>query len=146
MEVYTGKALDVEVTVKRISGKCSDRDKYRSICSDGKFHGSSLDMERHNALKLFNRSHELGFRYTTYVMDGNCKIVDKLNNENECANHMVKRGYNAVKSFGHFWTLEHELGRAQLKVRALLAQTGGSGTKKQGTGPGTGERARTRNM
>ena len=51
MEVYTGRALDVEVTTKCISGKCPDRDKYRSICPDGRFHGSSSDMERHNALK-----------------------------------------------------------------------------------------------
>ena len=64
-------------------------------------------------------------------MDGNCKIVDKLNKErvygdtlivkNECANHMVKRGYNAVKGLGHFWTLDHEHGWARLKVRTLLA-------------------------
>ena len=32
MEVYTGRALDVEVTEKCISGACKDRDKYRTTC------------------------------------------------------------------------------------------------------------------
>ena len=100
MEVYTGRALDVEVTAKCISGACKDRDKYKSPCPQGRFHGSSSDMERHNAMKLFKRSKDIGFRYTSYVMDGDCKIVDELNKarvygdtpilKNECANHMVK--------------------------------------------------------
>ena len=62
MEVYTGRALDVEVTAKCISGDCKDRDKYKSTCPQGRFHGSSSDMERHNALKLFERSKGIGFR------------------------------------------------------------------------------------
>ena len=115
-------------------------------------------MERHNALKLFQRSHEIGFRYTTYVMDGDCKIVDELNKENvygdtlilknEFANHMKKCGYNAVKGLGYFWTMDHELGKVILKVRAVLAKTGASGFKEKGQiGRGGGRsssRARTR--
>ena len=99
--------------------------------------------------KLFSRSLELEFRYTTYVMDGDCKIVDKLNKarvygdtpilKKECANHMTKWGYNAVKGLGHFWTMDHELGKVMLKVRAGLAKTGASGineTKQGGRGNG----------
>ena len=51
-------------------------------------------------MKLFKRSKDIEFRYTTYVMDGDCKIVDELNKarvygdtpvlKNECANHMIK--------------------------------------------------------
>ena len=69
MEVCTGRALDVEITAKCISGACKDRDKYKSPCPQGRFHGSSSDMERHNAIKLFKRSKGIGFRYTNYVMD-----------------------------------------------------------------------------
>ena len=100
MDVYTGRAIDAEVTAKCIHKDCKDQDKYGTPCPRGRFHGSSSDMERHNALKLFRRSKDIGFRYTTYVMDGDCKIVDELNKhniygdtkilKNECANHMVK--------------------------------------------------------
>ena len=114
MDVYGERAIDAEVTAKCIHPDCKDQDVYLSPCPRGRFHGSSSDMERHNALVLFRRSKDFGFRYTTYVMDGDCKIVEELNRErvygdtlilkNECANHMVKRGYNGVYGLGHFWT------------------------------------------
>ena len=82
-------------------------------------------------------------------MDGDCKIMDELNKarvygdtpilKNKCANHMVKRGYNGVKGLGYFWTMNHELGKVILKVRAALAKTGASGTnekKQRGRGKG----------
>merc|ERR1711895_360670 len=84
---------------------------------------------------------------TTYVMDGDCKIVDELNKhrvygdtrilKNECANHMVKRGYNGVYGLGHFWTMKYELSRVKLKVKAKLANASASGTnetKQRGRG------------
>ena len=52
---------------------------------------------------------------------------------------MVKRGYNGVKGLGYFWTMDHELGKVILKVRAALAKTGASGTnekKQRGRGRG----------
>merc|ERR1711895_279617 len=79
MDVYTGRAIDADVNAKCIHKDCKDQDKNGSPCPRGRFHGSSSDMERHNALILFRRSKDIGFRYTTYVMDGDCKIVDELN-------------------------------------------------------------------
>ena len=68
MDVYTGRAIDAKVTAKCIHKDCKNQDKYGSPCPLDRVHGSSSDMERHNALILFRRSKDIGFRYTTYCL------------------------------------------------------------------------------
>ena len=115
VEVYTGRPVDVIMTAKCL--KCDDRNDFRTngTCKFGLFHGASGDMEKYNALQLFNRSMAIGLRYTSYVGDGDCKnhaalvasqpygegvVIYKL----ECANHLGKRCYKKLENFGNSWT------------------------------------------
>ena len=69
-------------------------------------------MEVHNAIILFKRSTQWGFKYTTYISDGDSKVYNKLKEENiydvplekmECSNHMAKRASNDLHKFGLKW-------------------------------------------
>ena len=117
MEVYTGRPVDIIMSAKCLKCDFKVRNDFSTngTCQFGLFHGASGDMEKYNALQLFNRSMAIGFRYTSYVGDGDCKnhaaIVDsqpygegveifKL----ECANHLGKRCYKKLEKFGNSWT------------------------------------------
>ena len=110
-ELFTGRVIDFEFTEKCF--KCKDCDKYETngTCIYGHFHGDSGKMEVHNALELFKRSEQFGFRYTTLVADGDNKVWLHVKNANiyvegvvlqkfECSNHMQKRGHKTLLKFG----------------------------------------------
>ena len=128
---WTGRPLDVITSEKCFS--CPNHPKRDSVCPHGLTHGSPGDLERANALKLFGRSLDLGFRYVDYVGDGDLKIVSALRDfkpygdgvtlkKTECANHLVKRIVSKVKKWGEGWTMggfeeRDELRRKQQKAR-----------------------------
>ena len=82
-------------------------------CIYGLYHGSAGSMEIHNALILFKRSTQWGFRYTNFISDGDSKVYPELRKANiydvdigkmECGNHMVKRAVATVYKFGSKYT------------------------------------------
>ena len=100
IEVITGFILDFSLLEKCF--KCPNHMDYKTngTCPKGLFHGCSGSMEVENAKILFTRSTDWGFRYTTYISDGDCKVYPHLKNLNlysvpiektECANHLAKR-------------------------------------------------------
>ena len=118
VEVYTGRAVDAVMTTKCTSfERCND---YRNNgnCKNNLFHGCSGDMEKHNALILFDRSMSIGFRYTSYIADGDCKNHKAITEsapygkgviilKEECANHLSKRAYTCLSLWGMTWTEEN---------------------------------------
>ena len=115
-ERYTGAPLAIMVAEK--CRTCKDRNvyKYPSTCRNGKFHGTSGDMEKYNILRLFEHSLEIGFMYKTVVMDGDCAVLpalkklqpydDQLPEKVECGGHLSKNAYTKVTNFGKRWTVE----------------------------------------
>ena len=113
-EIFTGRLLDYEYTEKCFKCKsCNifDSKNPEDKCPDGKFHGSSGQMEVQNALILFRRSQQWGFRYTIVVSDGDNKVYPRLRDANiygpdvkiekyECANHLQKRCHKSLLKFG----------------------------------------------
>ena len=108
-EALTGRLLDVNLLEKCFS--CDNHNIYESngTCPNKLFHGCSGSMEVENAKILFTRSPTWGFRYTTYIADGDCKVYPKLKDLNlytvpiektECANHMAKRAQKLIKKLG----------------------------------------------
>ena len=98
VEALTGRILDMNVLEKCF--KCPNHMDYSShgTCPQKLFHGCSGSMEVENAKLLFKNSKKLGFRYTTYIADGDNKVYPKLRELNiypiektECANHFTKR-------------------------------------------------------
>ena len=94
--------------------KCDDY-KDNGNCQNDLFHGCSGDMEKHNAIILFGRSMWIGFRYTSYIADGDCKNHAAIEDlapycpgfkitKGECANHLCKRAYRMLSKFGNNWT------------------------------------------
>ena len=97
-------------------------------------------MEVHNALVLFRRSTQWGFRYTTYISDGDCKVYPKLKAANiygadvliekmECANHLAKRAKNQLIKFGSTYT----------EPTAEYTEATAESDKDKGTGNGKGK-------
>ena len=115
-EVITGRLLDFEYTEKCFDCKLSDKFSDNGNCPNNKFHGSSGNMEVYNAMILFKRSEQWGFRYTTIVSDGDNKVYPKLRDANiypglkllkvECANHLQKRCQKSLIKFGETSTGE----------------------------------------
>ena len=117
VEVITGRIIDFEVTEKCTNEECGDKAhdyKDNGNCKFGNFHGSSGPMETHNAMVLFRRSTMWGFRYTTYISDGDAKVFNDLRGamvygpdiiieKMECANHLAKRACAALHKFGLTW-------------------------------------------
>ena len=103
VDVYTGRPIDAIMTEK--CTECDKCDDYNDNgnCRKELFHGASGDMEKYNALVLFGKSEEIGFRYTNYISDGDCKVHgallelklygDIVIKKGECANHLGKRAY-----------------------------------------------------
>ena len=138
VEVYTGRPLDVIMTEK--CTKCEKCNEYKDNgnCINGLFHGASGDMEKFNALALFQRSTKIGFRYTSFVGDGDCKnykaIVDSKPyeidpNKVKCANHLPKRGYKKWSHFGKWWT---RTGLSKKKGKKKVQKNGQKNSKKSG--------------
>ena len=64
-------------------------------------------MEVYNAMVLFERSKEFGFRYSTYVADRDNKVLPALIKLNpypiekfECSNHLQKIAQKSFVKFG----------------------------------------------
>ena len=59
---------------------CENRNIHETnySCRHGKFHGHSGDMEKSNTLRLFENSINLGFKYSTLVMDGDIAVMPAL--------------------------------------------------------------------
>ena len=77
------------------------------MCSHKLYHGSAGSMEIYNAMVLFKSSKQFGFRYSTYVADGDNKVLPALLQLNlydiekyECSNHLQKRAQKAFSKFG----------------------------------------------
>ena len=115
IETLTGRPIDFELTEKCTKcDKCDDKAD-NGNCIFGKYHGGSGSMEIHNALILFKRSRQWGFRYTNYISDGDSKVL-KASREHdiygpgvvieklECSNHLAKRATAALFKFGLKWT------------------------------------------
>ncbi|GFX37542.1 uncharacterized protein TNCV_4899721 [Trichonephila clavipes] len=90
IDLLTGFVMDFEIMSKR----CIECEHAKS--------GSSCAMEQEAALKLWQRSEDSGFRYTTLLSDGDAKTYQYLNTKEvygpeikikkeECINHVSKR-------------------------------------------------------
>ena len=109
-EIITGRLIDFEYTEKCFDCKLSEKFSDNGNCPNNKFHGSSGNMEVYNAMILFKRSEQWGFRYTTIISDGDNKVYPKLRDANiypnikilkcECANHLQKK---VSKEFDKIW-------------------------------------------
>ena len=116
VEVYTGRPVDAVMTTKCTScEKCNDY-KDNGNCKFDLFHGCSGDMEKYNAIVLFGRSMSIGFRYTSYIADGDCKNHKAITElapygkgviilKGECANHLSKN--ESIHS--KIWNICHKL-------------------------------------
>lgn len=115
IELITGLVIDYEILCKycRVCAKKNieldvESDEFQewmighqSSCQ-ANFDGSSPAMEAEAAVRMWQRSEELGFRYTSVVSDGDSKTYDQLTSLNiygeeakivkqECVNHISKR-------------------------------------------------------
>ncbi|GFT13993.1 uncharacterized protein TNCV_3667381 [Trichonephila clavipes] len=90
IDLLTGFFMDFEIMLKR----CIECEHAKS--------GSSCVMEQEAALKLWQRSEDSGFRYTTLLSDGDAKTYQYLNSKEvygpeikikkqECIYHVSKR-------------------------------------------------------
>ena len=147
IDVWTGRPIDFHCSVKCFSCKNCDDYEDNGNCPYGLFHGPSGSMELYNALVLFGRSETLGFRYTTYVADGDSKILPHLLAADpypgyiiqkvECGNHLGKRGYKAIVKFGETYT--QSKGEADEKREGSRANRGrGRANRGRGRGKGRG--------
>ena len=77
-----------------VRNKCKTCDDYEDNenCPYGLFHGPSGSMELNNALVLFGRSEALGFRYLTYVADGDSKILPHLFALDPYPGYIIEKG------------------------------------------------------
>ena len=79
VEILTGRTLDYNYIEKCFSCKDSHLNTaYDNKCPKKLFHGSAGSMEVYNAIILFERSKQFGFRYSTYVADGDNKVYPAL--------------------------------------------------------------------
>lgn len=115
IEVLTGLVIDYEV-LSKYCRVCEAKKKKTSEDSDefqawyltheqkcqANFEGSSPAMETEAAERLWRRSEEIGFRYTSVISDGDSKTHDHLQSlkvygegiaieKHECVNHVAKR-------------------------------------------------------
>ncbi|GFX86164.1 uncharacterized protein TNCV_2560461 [Trichonephila clavipes] len=102
IDLLTGFVMDFEIMSKR----CIECEHAKS--------GSSCAMEQEAALKLWQRSGDSGFRYTTLLSDGDAKTYQYLNTKKvygpeikikkeECINHVSKRLGYRVPLTSHCW-------------------------------------------
>ena len=141
IDVWTGRVVDFHFCVKCFSCKTSNDYNTNGTCPYGLFHGASGSMERYNAVVLFCRSEAKGLRYTSYVADGDSKILPELHEKDpypgiliekvECANHLGKRCHKALVKFGEKWTLA--------KGAESAANRGRGRGRGNGRGRGRGE-------
>lgn len=110
IEVFTGTVIDFEV-ISNYCKTCSENKEKPHNCGKN-FDGKSGAMEAEQAVRMWSRSENLGFRYAKFVSDGDSsayKAVCQLNNgkgpylnvkvsKQECINHAEKRmGYRLMK-------------------------------------------------
>ncbi|GFU51341.1 uncharacterized protein TNCV_2119621 [Trichonephila clavipes] len=117
IDLLTGFVIDYEVMSKRC-GECEQTkfaledsaefrvwyEGYQDVCS-AKHVGSSGAMEVNAAVKLWERSESIGFRYTTLLSDGDSFLELKERNvygsetqiKKECINHVSKRLGTALR-------------------------------------------------
>ena len=58
--------------------ECNINTDYNNFCPNNPYHGTSLSMEIYNTITLFKRPLQHGFRYSTYVSDGDSKVFPAL--------------------------------------------------------------------
>lgn len=127
IDLLTGYVVDYEVLSKRCTeceqAKASLKENsaefdvwfqgHKQICSVN-HRGSSGGMEVEAAVKLWKRSEEKGFRYTTLLSDGDSKTFLKLTEaevygktieikKEECINHVSKRLGTALRNTVKEW-------------------------------------------
>lgn len=127
IDLLTGYVVDYEVLLKRCTeceqAKASLMENspefdvwfqgHKKVCSIN-HSGSSGAMEVEAALKLWKRSEEKGFRYTTLLSDGDSKTFLKLTEtkvygknieikKEECINHVSKRLGTALRNAVKEW-------------------------------------------
>ena len=111
-ELWTGRPIDVNYISKCFKCKdCNKNTAYANLCPDQLYHGTSSSMEMYNAITLFKRSLQYGFRYSTYVSDGDSKVFPALSelgiyniNKIECSNHLAKRCQTALIKLANSYT------------------------------------------
>ena len=114
-EVNTGCIIDKSVSEKCFG--CRNHDDLETVCerSEGSlWHGDSGELEKRNFLNLFGTSTRLGYRYKTWIGDGDMRTVAALQaaqpygpdcaiDKIECANHLVNRVHRKLKKWGSEW-------------------------------------------
>ncbi|GFT56110.1 uncharacterized protein TNCV_4625941 [Trichonephila clavipes] len=148
IDLLTGFVLDYEVMSKRC-GECEqtkfapeeDSAEYRiwyeghqDVCSA--IHvGSSGAMEVNAAVKLWERSESIGFRYTNVLSDGDSKSFLKLKERNvhgsetqikevECINHVSKKLGTALRQTVRLASERCNFGREETRCQVIYSQFG----------------------
>ncbi|GFX32270.1 uncharacterized protein TNCV_1324711 [Trichonephila clavipes] len=130
IDLLTGFVIDYEVMSKRC-GECEQTkfaleedspdfriwyEGHQDVCSATHV-GSSGAMEANAAVKLWERSESIGFRYTTLLSDGDYKSFLELKERNvygsetqikkeECINHVSKRLGTALRQTVKDWRVK----------------------------------------
>ncbi|GFV82766.1 uncharacterized protein TNCV_4147341 [Trichonephila clavipes] len=130
IDLLTGFVIDYEVMSKRC-GECEQTkfapeedsaefriwyEGHQDVCSATHV-GSSDAMEVNEAVKLWERSESIGFRYTTLLSDGDSKSFLELKERNvygsetqikkeECINHLSKRLGTALRQRVKDWRVK----------------------------------------
>ena len=142
VEFDTGRIIDYNILEKCF--ECDNHMDYSSngTCKDKLFHGCAGSMEVENAKRLFSRSKDYGFRYTTYIADADCKVYKKLKDMNiytvpiikmECANHFAKRAKKMLEKFGNNYVGETESEEGKGKGKGNGKGKGKGKGKEKGT-------------
>ncbi|GFT11197.1 uncharacterized protein TNCV_1143441 [Trichonephila clavipes] len=71
--------------------------------------GSSTSMEMEAALILWERSQEMGFRYSTLLSDGDCKIFNYLTEKNVYGDKFEIKKRSALITSVKGWALVYEM-------------------------------------
>ncbi|GFT52593.1 uncharacterized protein TNCV_3765071 [Trichonephila clavipes] len=112
---------------------------HQDVCSASHV-GSSGTMEVNAAVKLWERSESIGFRYTTLLFDGDSKSFLELRKRNvygsetqikkeECINHISKRLGTALRQTVKDWRVKgvtlrgKKCGRESLKEETIKTPT-----------------------
>lgn len=148
MDVERGYVLDFEV-LSNFCQECHKKEKTLSPadfarwklghtgCANN-FDGKSGAMEVEGALRLWRRSEQRGYRYTTFIGDGDCaayNAVSALNNgrgpyttpvvKEECVNHVAKRIGTRLRNLKKDTREAQTTRKGKTVMRSRLAGKGG---------------------
>ncbi|GFX80476.1 uncharacterized protein TNCV_2529841 [Trichonephila clavipes] len=122
IDILTGYVIDFEVmckvcrncsVAKRELGESSAEydiwfEGHRKDC-DVNHYGSSTSMEMEAALILWERSQEIGFRYSTLLSDGDCKTFNYLTEKNVYGDKFEIKKRSALIMSVKGWALVYEM-------------------------------------